>query len=241
MALRFLAEDPWDRLAALREAVPNICLQMLLRGRNTVGYTPYSIEVTDAFVYEAATTGIDIFRIFDALNDVEQMAPAIEAERGTGTALAEVALCYTGDLSNPNETLYTLDYYLKLAERIVEAGAHVLAIKDMSERACYEHLLHAPWSPLCANASTSPCICTPTTPQAGNWPRCSPRSMPASTRSTRPRRPSGHHKPAITFFLGRRDRPHVTCDSTGAAGSVRHRAVLGGDACALRAPDVGLQ
>ncbi|WP_037570400.1 pyruvate carboxylase [Phaeacidiphilus oryzae] len=132
VALRFLAEDPWERLAALREAVPNICLQMLLRGRNTVGYTPYPTEVTDAFVAEAAATGIDIFRIFDALNDVEQMRPAIEAVRGTGKAVAEVALCYTSDLSDPSERLYTLDYYLRLAERIVQAGAHVLAVKDMA-------------------------------------------------------------------------------------------------------------
>ncbi|HVH22368.1 MAG TPA: pyruvate carboxylase [Pseudonocardia sp.] len=132
VALRFLAEDPWDRLGALREAVPNICTQMLLRGRNTVGYTPYPVEVTDAFVEEAAATGMDIFRIFDALNDVEQMRPAIDAVRATGTAVAEVALCYTGDLSNPDERLYTLDYYLKLADEIVGAGAHVLAIKDMA-------------------------------------------------------------------------------------------------------------
>ncbi|WP_026425386.1 pyruvate carboxylase [Actinokineospora inagensis] len=132
VALRFLAEDPWERLAALREAVPNICLQMLLRGRNTVGYTPYPTEVTDAFVREATDTGIDIFRIFDALNDVEQMRPAIEAVRETGTAVAEVALCYTADLSDPAEQLYTLDYYLKLAEQIVGAGAHVLAVKDMA-------------------------------------------------------------------------------------------------------------
>src|SRR6478672_4975012 len=132
VALRFLAEDPWDRLAALREAMPNLPLQMLLRGRNTVGYTPYPTEVTDAFVEEAAATGIDVFRIFDALNDVEQMRPAIQAVRSTGTAVAEVALCYTGDLSNPDERLYTLDYYLGLAERIVDAGAHVLAIKDMA-------------------------------------------------------------------------------------------------------------
>ncbi|SNR73454.1 pyruvate carboxylase [Haloechinothrix alba] len=132
VALRFLAEDPWERLAALREAVPNICLQMLLRGRNTVGYTPYPTEVTDAFVAEAAETGIDIFRIFDALNDVEQMRPAIDAVRATGSAVAEVALCYTSDLTDPGESLYTLDYYLKLAEQIVEAGAHVLAIKDMA-------------------------------------------------------------------------------------------------------------
>ncbi|WP_426247154.1 pyruvate carboxylase [Nocardioides sp. LHG3406-4] len=132
VALRFLAEDPWDRLAALRQAVPNVCLQMLLRGRNTVGYTPYPTEVTNAFVQEAAATGIDVFRIFDALNDVEQMRPAIEAVRATGSTVAEVALCYTGDLSSPDERLYTLDYYLALAERIVEAGAHVLAIKDMA-------------------------------------------------------------------------------------------------------------
>ncbi|GAA1538374.1 pyruvate carboxylase [Nocardioides humi] len=132
VALRFLSEDPWDRLARLREAVPNICLQMLLRGRNTVGYTPYPTSVTNAFVAEAAGTGIDVFRIFDALNDVEQMRPAIEAVRATGTSVAEVALCYTGDLSSPEESLYTLDYYLRLAERIADAGAHVLAIKDMA-------------------------------------------------------------------------------------------------------------
>ncbi|MCX4821208.1 pyruvate carboxylase [Streptomyces sp. NBC_01142] len=132
VALRFLAEDPWDRLAAVREAVPNVCTQMLLRGRNTVGYTPYPTEVTEAFVAEAAATGMDIFRIFDALNDISQMRPAIDAVRATGTSLAEVALCYTADLSNPAEKLYTLDYYLRLAEQIVEAGAHVLAIKDMA-------------------------------------------------------------------------------------------------------------
>ncbi|MCA4132798.1 pyruvate carboxylase [Arthrobacter sp. M4] len=132
VALRFLGEDPWDRLAALRKAMPNICIQMLLRGRNTVGYTPYPEEVTEAFINEAAATGIDIFRIFDALNDVNQMAPAIRAVRATGTAVAEVALCYTGDLLDPNETLYTLDYYLDLAQKIVDAGAHILAIKDMA-------------------------------------------------------------------------------------------------------------
>jgi pyruvate carboxylase len=132
VALRFLAEDPWERLAKLREAMPNLCLQMLLRGRNTVGYTPYPTEVTNAFVEEAAATGIDIFRIFDALNDVEQMRPAIEAVLSNGKAVAEVALCYTADLSDPGERLYTLDYYLKLAEQIVGAGAQVLCVKDMA-------------------------------------------------------------------------------------------------------------
>ncbi|WP_166348344.1 pyruvate carboxylase [Phytoactinopolyspora limicola] len=132
VALRFLGEDPWERLAALREEVPNVALQMLLRGRNTVGYTPYPEQVTRAFVDEAVRSGVDVFRIFDALNDVEQMRPAIDAVRETGTALAEVALCYTADLSDPGERLYTLDYYLALAERMVTAGAHVLAIKDMA-------------------------------------------------------------------------------------------------------------
>lgn len=132
VALRFLKEDPWERLTALREAMPNICLQMLLRGRNTVGYTPYPETVTTAFVAEATETGIDIFRIFDALNNVDSMRPAIDAVRETGSAIAEVAMSYTGDLSDPAEKLYTLDYYLKLADQIVEAGAHVLAIKDMA-------------------------------------------------------------------------------------------------------------
>jgi pyruvate carboxylase len=132
VALRFLGEDPWERLAAMREALPNVAIQMLLRGRNTVGYTPYPTEVTDAFVTEAAATGVDIFRIFDALNDVDQMTPAIDAVLATGTAVAEVALCYTGDLLDPAEKLYTLDYYLKLAEQMVNAGAHILAVKDMA-------------------------------------------------------------------------------------------------------------
>ena len=132
VALRFLSEDPWDRLALLRGAMPNLPLQMLLRGRNTVGYTPYPTAVTEAFVTKATRTGVDIFRIFDALNDVSQMRPAIRAVRATGTAVAEVALCYTGNLQDPGEKLYTLDYYLRLAERIVDAGAHVLAIKDMA-------------------------------------------------------------------------------------------------------------
>ena len=131
VALRFLGEDPWERLAKLREAMPNQNLQMLLRGRNTVGYTPYPTAVTEAFVAEAAATGIDIFRIFDALNDIEQMRPAIEAVRST-SSVAEVALCYTSNLLDPAEKTYTLDYYLRLAEQIVDAGAHVLAIKDMA-------------------------------------------------------------------------------------------------------------
>ena len=131
VALRFLKEDPWERLAALRDAVPNICLQMLIRGRNTVGYTPYPDEVAVAFVKEAARTGVDIFRVFDALNDVDQMLPAIKGILETGK-VAEGAVCYTGDLASPSERLYTLDYYLRKAEQLVTAGVHVLCIKDMA-------------------------------------------------------------------------------------------------------------
>ena len=132
VALRFLGEDPWERLAGLRDALPNVPIQMLLRGQNTVGYTPYPAQVAQAFVKEAAATGVDVFRIFDALNDVNQMRVAIDAVRETGTAVAEVAMSYTGNLLSPAEDKYTLDYYLGLAERIVDAGAHVLAIKDMA-------------------------------------------------------------------------------------------------------------
>jgi pyruvate carboxylase len=132
VALRFLGEDPWERLAGLRQAIPNICIQMLLRGRNTVGYTPYPEEVTRAFVVQAAKHGVDIFRIFDALNDVDQMEPAIRAVRELTGSVAEVGITFTGNFLDPNEDLYTLEYYLELAQRIVDAGAHIIAIKDMA-------------------------------------------------------------------------------------------------------------
>ena len=132
VTLRFLKEDPWERLAAFHEALPNIPQQMLLRGRNTVGYTPYPLSVTNAFVHEASRTGCDIFRIFDSLNNVDQIRPAIEAVLETDRGVAEAALCYTGNMTSPGETLYTLDYYLTLAEQLVDAGAHILAIKDMA-------------------------------------------------------------------------------------------------------------
>src|SRR3546814_2616566 len=100
VALRFLGEDPWERLDALRGALPNIAIQMLLRGRNTVGYTPYPTEVTDAFVAEASRSGIDIFRIFDALNDVAQMRPAIDAVLATGRSVAERSEEHTSELQS---------------------------------------------------------------------------------------------------------------------------------------------
>jgi pyruvate carboxylase len=131
VALRFLFEDPWERLALLRERIPNLCLQMLLRGRNLLGYEPYSDTAVRAFVAEATAGGIDLFRIFDALNNVEPMRTAIDATLEAG-AIAEGALCYTGDLSDPAEQVYTLDYYLRVAEGLVDAGIHILAIKDMA-------------------------------------------------------------------------------------------------------------
>ena len=131
VALRFLHEDPWERLARIREAAPNICTQMLLRGRNTVGYSPYPDSVAGHFVAEAAATGMDIFRVFDAFNSIEQMRPAISAVIDAG-AVAEGTICYSGNLSSPAEDLYTLDYYLKVAEQLVEAGVHILCIKDMA-------------------------------------------------------------------------------------------------------------
>jgi len=131
VALRFLHEDPWERLAVLRELMPNQCLQMLLRGANLLGYERYPDDVVRAFVEEAVAAGIDVFRIFDALNNVEPMRVAIETTIAAG-AVAEGAICYTGDLSDPGERTYTLDYYLRIAEQLADAGVHILAIKDMA-------------------------------------------------------------------------------------------------------------
>ena len=131
VALRFLHEDPWERLERLRDAAPNICTQMLLRGRNTVGYSPYPDTVAESFVAEAKETGMDIFRVFDAFNDIEQMRPAINAVIDVG-GVAEGTICYSGNLTSPDEDLYTIDYYLGVAESLVKAGVHILCIKDMA-------------------------------------------------------------------------------------------------------------
>jgi pyruvate carboxylase len=131
VALRFLNEDPWERIGRLRDLVPNVCLQMLLRGRNLLGYEPYPDEAVRAFVFEAVDAGVDIFRIFDALNNVDPMRAAIAATVEAG-AVAEGAICYTGDVLDPGERLYTLDHYLRGAEQLVDAGVHILAIKDMA-------------------------------------------------------------------------------------------------------------
>jgi len=131
VALRFLREDPWERLALLRERLPNLLLQMLLRSANAVGYANYPDNVVRFFVARAAERGIDVFRIFDSLNWVENMRVAIDAVLEAGK-LCEASICYTGNLSDPHEKKYTLDYYLKLARELKAAGTHVLGIKDMA-------------------------------------------------------------------------------------------------------------
>jgi pyruvate carboxylase len=131
VAMRFLREDPWDRLAYLRQAMPNVLLQMLLRSANAVGYTNYPDNVVRFFVRQAAEQGIDVFRIFDSLNWVDNMRVAIDAVLASGK-LCEAAICYTGNLSDPREKKYTLDYYLGLARQLKAAGTHVLGIKDMA-------------------------------------------------------------------------------------------------------------
>ena len=130
VAMRFLKEDPWERLARLRARIPNILMQALLRGANCVGYTSYPDNVVRYFIEQAADAGIDLFRIFDSLNWVENMRVSMDAVLDSGQ-LCEAAICYTGDLSNPAEEKYTLAYYVSLAKELEAAGAHILGIKDM--------------------------------------------------------------------------------------------------------------
>ncbi|MBF5043452.1 MULTISPECIES: pyruvate carboxylase [Myxococcaceae] len=130
-AYRFLNEDPWQRLEKLKEAAPNLLLQMLLRGANAVGYTSYPVNVVEAFIDTAAEKGVDVFRVFDSLNDLDSMQVSVDRILTTGK-VAEVAICYTGDVANPKRTKYTLDYYADLAKRIEDMGAHFLCIKDMA-------------------------------------------------------------------------------------------------------------
>ena len=129
--MRFLHEDPWQRLRVLRERIPNICFQMLLRGANAVGYASYADNVVTAFVREAYAQGIDIFRIFDSLNSIENMRVAMDAVLETG-AVCEAAICYTGDILDKGRPKYSLKYYVALARKLEKLGMHFLAIKDMA-------------------------------------------------------------------------------------------------------------
>ena len=145
VAMRFLQECPWERLAAFRQAMPDHLLQMLLRSANAVGYTNYPDNVVRYFVQQAAVNGIDVFRVFDSLNWIDNMRVAMDAVIESGK-VCEAAICYTGNLSDPACTKYDLRYYLKLARELERAGAHVLAIKDMAglcqPQAAYD-LVHA--------------------------------------------------------------------------------------------------
>ncbi|WP_306537131.1 pyruvate carboxylase [Geobacter sp.] len=131
VSMRFLKEDPWQRLHKLSEAIPNILFQMLLRGSNAVGYTNYPDNVVQRFVEEAASSGVDIFRVFDSLNWTRGMAVAMEAVRKSGK-ICEAAICYTGDITDPTRDKYPLEYYVSMAKELERMGAHILAIKDMA-------------------------------------------------------------------------------------------------------------
>jgi pyruvate carboxylase len=130
-SLRFLHEDPWQRLRELRKRVPNICFQMLLRGANAVGYTSYPDNVIFDFVRESYEQGVDIFRIFDSLNSIENMRVSIDAVLESG-GVCEPAICYTGDILDKGRPKYSLTYYVKMARQLEKLGAHFLAIKDMA-------------------------------------------------------------------------------------------------------------
>ena len=131
VAMRFLTEDPWERLSLVREAAPNLLLQMLLRGANGVGYTNYPDNVVQHFVRQAARGGIDLFRVFDCLNWVDNMRVSMDAVRAEGK-LCEAAICYTGDILDPQRAKYDLAYYVGLAKELEKAGAHIIAVKDMA-------------------------------------------------------------------------------------------------------------
>ena len=130
-AMRFLSEDPWDRLRQLRAAIPNICFQMLFRGSNAVGYSNYPDNVVAGFVKHAAHSGMDIFRIFDSLNYLPGLRVAMEAVHDTH-AICEATICYTGDILDPKRDKYSLKYYVRMARELEKMGAHLLAIKDMA-------------------------------------------------------------------------------------------------------------
>ena len=132
VCLRFLHESPWTRLRTLRRAIPNILFQMLLRGSNAVGYTAYPDNLIEKFVIKSWENGIDLFRIFDSLNWVKAMEPSIQYVRNKTGGIAQAAISYTGDILDKNNTKYTLDYYIRLAKDLENAGAHMIAIKDMA-------------------------------------------------------------------------------------------------------------
>lgn len=132
VAMRFLYESPWHRLQEFREAMPNMLLQMLLRGSNAVGYTAYPDNLVESFIEKSWDNGIDVFRIFDSLNWIENMKVSIKTVTERTGAIAEAAICYTGEMLDPNQKKYNLDYYLDMARQLEDLGVHMIAIKDMA-------------------------------------------------------------------------------------------------------------
>ncbi|MCW1953438.1 MAG: pyruvate carboxylase [Flavobacteriia bacterium] len=132
VCLRFLQENPWERLELLRKAMPNVLLQMLIRGSNGVGYTAYPDNLIEKFVAQSWETGVDVFRIFDSLNWMKSLEPCIKYVREQTHGLAEASICYTGDILDPKKTKYTLDYYVQMAKDLENSGAHIIGIKDMA-------------------------------------------------------------------------------------------------------------
>ena len=183
VAMRFLGECPWERLEALRERVPNILLQMLLRSANAVGYTNYPDNVVQYFVRRAAASGVDLFRVFDSLNGVDNMRVAIDAVRDTG-AICEAAICYTGDLSDPDCTKYDLKYYVRMAKRTREKPARTCSA-SRTWRGCAGRAPRRRWCARCAKRSACRSTSIRTTPAASRPRACSRRSMPVAMRSTR--------------------------------------------------------
>ena len=137
--MRFLKESPWKRLKNLRKKIPNVLLQMLLRGSNGVGYKAYPDNVIQAFIIESARAGIDVFRVFDSLNWIEGMRMSIETINKETDGIAEACVCYTGDVLAKGNNRFDLTYYLDLAKNLEDAGSHMIAIKDMA--GCLNHLL----------------------------------------------------------------------------------------------------
>lgn len=136
--MRFLRECPWDRLAQMREAVPDIPFQMLLRGANAVGYTSYPDNLVFEFCKMAKDTGMDVFRVFDSVNYLENMRLGIDAV-GTAGGIVEAACCYTGDVADPHKGQYNLDYYLNFVRELEALNIHVLAIKGTSRICSSKH------------------------------------------------------------------------------------------------------
>ena len=186
VALRFLLEDPWQRLTRLRAAIPNICFQMLLRASNAVGYTAYPDNVVGEFILESAAQGIDIFRVFDSLNWLPNMNVSMEAVRKTGR-ICEAAICYTGDMLDPKREKYSLQYYVRLAKELEKMGAHILGIKDMAGL-CKPYAAYKLVKTLREEVGCR-FISTRTTPAASTRPPSSRRPKRASTRPMAPSPP----------------------------------------------------